>query len=98
MSLQKYTVQEAQNAGLGQAGYKVITTNTGTIDSSVTYIAVTILSGGAADITVALEGDKGDPKFPDVGATAIDAGVTIFGRWDKVTLGGTSPVAICYKG
>jgi hypothetical protein len=98
MSLQKYTVQEAQNAGLGQAGYKIITTNTGTIDPSVTYIAVTILSGGATNITVALEGDKGDPKFPDVSATAIDAGVTIFGRWDKVTLGGTTPVAICYKG
>lgn len=95
-SLHKYTVVEAQNAGLGQAGYKVITTNTGTIDSSVTYIAVTILSG--TSVTVALEGAGGDASFPDLAASLVDTGVTIFGRWEKVTLGGTNPIAICYKG
>ena len=94
-SLHKYTVVEAQNAGLGQAGYKVITTNTGTIDSSVTYIAVTILSG---TVTLALEGVNGDASFPDLTATAIDSGVTVFGRWEKITVAGTNPVAICYLG
>ena len=94
MSLQKLTVQEAQNAALGQAGYKVITTNTGTVAAGVEYIAVTIVNG--ADATITTESNDTD-IYPDITAMEVPSGATVFGRWSKITLGGTAK-AICYRG
>lgn len=96
MSLQKYTVQEAQNAGLGQAGYKIIdqagTATTG--DTGTEYIAITIIETDVAAIATT---SNDTAKFPNLSGI-IPIGTTIFGRWSSVTISGSNAVAICYIG
>ena len=96
MSLQKYTVQEAQNAGLGQAGYKVLQTgeNTGAVTAGVEYVAISILEGAASTIATTSNDTASFPNLSD----QIPEGSTIFGRWNNIALTGTSAVAICYRG
>jgi hypothetical protein len=96
--LNKLSVQEAQNASLGQAGYKVIdqagTANTGTAAIGVEYVAVTVIEGSAASIaTTSVDTNA----FPNL-ANPVPLGTTIFGRWSSVTITGTDCVAICYRG
>jgi len=97
MSLHKFTVQEAQNAALGQAGYKLIdqagTANTGTAAEGVEYIAVTALEADAVIATTSFD----TAKNPNL-SQPVPAGTTIFGRWNKVTITGTDATAICYRG
>ena len=95
MSLHKLTVQEAQNAALGQAGYKVITTNTGDIVAGVEYVAVTIVNGADADITTV---SNDTDTYPNITSMEVPNGTTVFGRWSKVTVAGTDVKAICYRG
>ena len=93
--MQKYTVQESQNIGLGQSGYDYVTNATVNAD---TYIAVTSLgttSGvGAATLTLTSE----DTDYWDTCTTIeVPAGVTIYGRWSGVTVG-SGDAAIVYRG
>ena len=56
--IHKYTVQEAENASLGQAGYKYCetsgTTNTGTAAEGTEYVAITSLNDGNINAIVKL--------------------------------------------
>lgn len=99
--MQKYTVQESNNVGLGQAGYKYVanTANAG----AGTYVAVTSLGttaagAGAATITFTQMDDINDQaSFPTMTTIEVPAGVTIFGRWSNITVG-ANDAAVCYKG
>jgi hypothetical protein len=99
--LHQLTVQEAENAQLGQAGYKYIdqagTADTGTAAAGVEYIAVTVLE--SASIAAAIATESFDTStYPDTTFAGITAGTTIYGRWKKVTVSGSNATAICYKG
>mgnify|MGYP006120010889 CR=1 FL=1 len=98
MSLHKFTVQEAQNAALGQAGYVLLSdSNTGTAAAGVEYIALTILD--QSDVLVSTTSFDSN-KYPDLSTVPVPAGTTIFGRWSQVTIasaGGTGK-AIAYRG
>ena len=104
--LHALTVQEAENAKLGQGGYKYIdqagTANTGTAAAGVEYVAVTILEGNdtAAGVGAAIiETESNDTTlFPDTTFNLLATGATIYGRWNKVTITGSNCTAICYKG
>ena len=103
--LHKYTVQEAQNAKVGQAGYKFIdaagTTNTGTAADNVEYVAVTVLedhkSSDVSTASIATESNDVD-KYPDTTFVGVPGGTTLYGRWNKVTVSGSNCTAIVYKG
>ena len=103
--LHKLTVQESQNAQLGQAGYKYIdqagTGNTGTASDGVEYVAVTVLedvrSSDASTANIATESNN-QSLWPDTTFVGIAAGTTIYGRWNKITITGTNATAICYRG
>ena len=98
MSLQKFTVQEAQNAALGQAGYVLLSdSNTGTAAAGVEYVAVTILAESDALVsTTSVDTDK----YPNLSTVPVPVGTTIFGRWSQVTVASASGTAkaICYRG
>jgi len=99
--LHKLTVQESQNAQLGQAGYKYIdqagTGNTGTASDGVEYVAVTIIESASDVATIATEAND-TVNFPNTTFVGIAAGTTIYGRWNKITITGTNATAICYRG
>ena len=104
--LHQFTVQEAQNAKLGQAGYKYIdqsgTGNTGTAAAGVEYIAVTILEGQDSAVgkgTAIIATESFDTSlYPDTTFNLLATGTTIYGRWNKITITGSNCTAICYKG
>jgi hypothetical protein len=90
--LHKFSVQEAQNAKLGQAGYKFLTSgNTGTAVAGVEYVAIVALSASQID-TTSFDSDT----YPDLENVPLPVGTTIYGRWNKVTL--DSGDIICYRG
>ena len=103
--LHELTVQEAENAKLGQGGYKFIdaagTTNTGTAAAGVEYIAVTVLEdvrgSDASTANIATESNN-QSLWPDTTFNAVPGGTTIYGRWNKVTVSGTNCTAIAYRG
>lgn len=77
-SLRKYTVQEADNAALGQAGsiYIDADVNTGDAEcanSSTCFVAITIISDARFDTLTPEDGDG--KQYPGTGA-ASDAGKT----------------------
>tara|TARA_R110000824_G_scaffold379136_1_gene570982 strand:+ start:807 stop:1124 length:318 start_codon:yes stop_codon:yes gene_type:complete len=99
--MQKYTVQESQNIGLGQSGY-VYVSNTGSAGAG-TYVAVTSLGttaagAGASTITFTTptEGNLSD-FYPTMTTIEVPAGVTIYGRWSNITVA-ANDAAVCYKG
>ena len=104
-SLHKYTVVEAQNAGLGQAGSIFLnSSNTDTVTGS--FVAITFLSDTVFNSTSGLVAAD-DTLFPNSqsGATGIDSdgdavdsatfpkGVTIYGRWTQIILSSGSIIA-----
>ena len=99
--LHALTVQEAENAKLGQGGYKYIdqagTANTGTAAAGVEYVAVTILESASIAAAIATESNN-QSLWPDTTFAGITAGTTIYGRWNKVTVSGSNATAICYRG
>ena len=99
--LHQLTVQEAQNAKLGQAGYKYIdqggTANTGTAVAGVEYVAVTVIESASIAAVIATESND-TAAWPDTTFNKVSAGTTIYGRWNKVTVSGAAATAICYKG
>jgi hypothetical protein len=99
--LHKYTVQESQNAGLGQAGSIFLnTSNTDTVTCSIgDFVAITFITDTVFNSTSGLVAVD-DTLYPNsqAGAIAVDAdgdtvdsmtfpkGVTIYGRWKQIIL------------
>jgi hypothetical protein len=104
--IHQYTSDEGVSVQLGQAGYKYIdqagTGDTGTAVTGVEYVAVTILEGvpaGAGKGTAIIATESNDTAlFPDTTFANLYTDTTIYGRWNKITITGTSCTAICYKG
>tara|TARA_R110002012_G_scaffold194163_5_gene362002 strand:+ start:4993 stop:5325 length:333 start_codon:yes stop_codon:yes gene_type:complete len=106
--LQKYTVQEAQNASLGQAGSIFVSGTSAVSCKSGVFVAITFLENTVFD-NAGLKAED-DELYPDDTGTsgligtngaAIDGetfpkGVTIYGRWTSFTL--TSGLVIAYRG
>ena len=86
--LQVFTVQESQNAALGQAGCILIDD---TNEHTGVFVAITALEDAAVDVSVC------DMSFiTDVADFTIPKGVTIFGRFASIEL--DSGKVIAYYG
>ena len=84
-SLQVFTVQEAQNASLGQAGCILIDD---TAAHTGPFVAITALSDAAVDVS------QCDMSFlEDAADFTIPKGVTIFGRFVSIELDSGSVIA-----
>ena len=90
-SLQKYTVQEAQNAALGQAGVVFIDGDSAQNEITGPFLAITALSDAAVDIS-----ECNMSYITDVADFTIPKGVTIFGRFESIEL--DSGKVLAYKG
>ena len=86
--LHEYTVQEAENAKLGQAGYVY---GSASAVTGTEYIAITALSAAQIDTT-----SNDTSVYPTLTNVTIPVGTTIYGRWTSVTL--DSGTIIVYKG
>tara|TARA_R100001443_G_scaffold17258_7_gene27764 strand:- start:9436 stop:9777 length:342 start_codon:yes stop_codon:yes gene_type:complete len=99
--LQKLTVQEAQNAALGQAGCVFVDTNTAVVaPTGKAFVAITFLtdvtldaSGGLiAEDSTRWANTEAAASAGGSGGIQIDAsnsfpkGVTIYGRWTEIDL------------
>lgn len=89
-SLRNYSVQEAQNASMGQAGSTLI------VDDAVytgPFSAITALEDSVVDVSDIT-------NMADTMSNAVDftisSGLTIYGRFDTFSLG--SGKVIAYKG
>ena len=110
--LQTYTVQEAQNASLGQMGSvfldqsgttvtttkpRVVVAITALTDCSFSALVSDITEGEGAFIGTAAASSFGGDQF-DAGNHEIPKGVTIYGRWSSVSVQTTGMKCICYLG
>tara|TARA_R100000808_G_scaffold7825_1_gene22547 strand:+ start:3111 stop:3452 length:342 start_codon:yes stop_codon:yes gene_type:complete len=106
--LHSYSVQEAQNAGLGQAGSVYLDTNaTAFTPTNGVVVAITMLTDCKFD-TLTAEGGTGNflcigKGHEDGGDTfsssdVIPEGVTIYGRWTSVSVSADDEKCICYIG
>jgi hypothetical protein len=107
MSIQKYSVVESGNLGLGQRGCEYLDTDTAAASSLI--VAITFLEDTVFNSTSGLVASD-DTKFPNSqsGATAIDSdgdavdsysfpkGVSIYGNWTQIIL--VSGAIIAYIG
>tara|TARA_R100001163_G_C5068358_1_gene208477 strand:- start:7994 stop:8332 length:339 start_codon:yes stop_codon:yes gene_type:complete len=108
-SLQKYSVQEAQNAALGQAGSIFVSGTDAVTCKNGVFVAITFLENTVFDNGGLTSAES--EKYPSdtgtstdistAGGAAIDGesfpkGVTIYGRWTSFTL--TSGLVIAYRG
>jgi len=76
--LHNFTVQEAQNLGLGQAGVILIDD---TVEHTGPFIAITALADAAVDV------DQCDMSFiTDVADFTIPKGTTIYGQFASIEL------------
>ena len=102
--LHNYTVQEGQNAMLGQAGALLTNDTSNDIDAptGTTWVALQII----ADVTFTTLTQEGNRWYGSAaGATDLDsngdvtgsiifpAGMTIYGRWSKFNLAGGTVIA-----
>ena len=102
--LQVFTVQESQNAALGQAGCILIDDTTNDIDAptGTTWVALQIID----DATFTTLTQESNRWFGSAtGATDLDSngdttsgitfpsGMTIYGRWSKFNLAGGTVIA-----
>ena len=107
--LHAYSVQEAQNAGLGQAGSVFLDTDATTFTpSSGVIVAITMLTDCQFD-TLTAEGGVGNfintagAGYESAGDTyasgdTLPAGVTIYGRWTAASENSNCQMCICYVG
>lgn len=87
-SLHKYTVVEAQNASLGQAGVILIDD---LVEHTGPFVAIQALADAVVDV------DQCDMSFiEDVADFTIPKGMTIFGRFASIELDSGSVLA--YRG
>ena len=96
-SLHKFTVAEAQNAGMGQAGGKFISDNA---THSGSFVAIQCLEDTVfAALTPYDTGagyGVGSYNGNSMASETIPAGTVIYGRWTTVDL--TSGLVIAYLG
>jgi hypothetical protein len=96
-SLQKYTVVEAQNASLGQAGAKFISD---ALVHTGSFIAITMIEDTVFNALTPADTSYGYGVGSYNGNTmaseTIPQGLTIFGRWTAIDL--TSGACIAYVG
>ena len=86
--LHRYTVQESQNVGLGQAGCILIDD---TVEHTGPFVAITALEDAAVDVS------ECDMSFiVDVADFTIPKGATIFGDFVSIEL--DSGKVIAYNG
>tara|TARA_Y100001938_G_scaffold149814_2_gene238080 strand:+ start:1757 stop:2029 length:273 start_codon:yes stop_codon:yes gene_type:complete len=84
-SLHKYTVAEAQNAGLGQAGCILIDD---TDEHTGPFVAITAITDAVVDTS------ECDMSFiEDVADFTIPKGVAIYGRFESIELDSGSVIA-----
>ena len=110
-NLHQLSVQEAQNAALGQAGAIFVTGTTAVTTLKGVFVAIqfiedTVFASGSGGLVAETEqlypDDAGTGTAIDAnGGAAIDGetfpqGMTIFGRWDGFTL--ASGACIAYVG
>ena len=105
--LHSYTVQEAQNATMGQAGSVYLDTDGTTFTpSSGVIVAITMITDTDFDVLTA----EDSAKFISATGTGYEAGgdtltitdqfpagLTIYGRWTSVSVN-TTGSCICYIG
>ena len=96
-SLHKYTVVEAQNASMGQAGAKFISDGE---EHTGTFVAIqcledTVFNALTPDDTTNGYG-VGSYNGNTMASETISAGTTIYGRWTTIDL--TSGLVIAYIG
>jgi len=89
-SLQKLTVQEAQNAALGQAGSIFIDD---TAQHTGPYVAITAIEDSEVDVS---DCTNIADTMEDAADFTVPKGVTIFGRFEVMSL--ASGKVIAYKG
>ena len=95
----KYSVGEAANLQLGQAGYDIVTNAT---VNSHEYVAITILVGteviadNSAIGTITATSVDTD-MWDSLSSLEVPEGTTIYGRWSSVTIG-ANDTAIVYRG
>ena len=109
--LHQLTVQEAENAKLGQGGCDIVAAATvdQTTNPGINWVAITVLVGTTTDLdsTAATGGDyaqgTGSATSVDTNSWAslssleVPVGTTIYGRWSAVTLA-ANDTAIVYRG
>jgi|TARA_E500000305_G_C3857008_1_gene158825 hypothetical protein len=99
-SLQALTVQEAQNASMGQAGAKFISDTSVHTPSSGNFVAIQCIEDTVFNALTPLDTTNGYGVGSYNGNTmaseTIPAGVTIYGRWTTIDL--TSGAVIAYIG
>lgn len=92
LGLQKLTVTEAQNAGMGQAGSVFIDDQ---LLHTGDFVAITAIEDSVVDVSDCTNIDKTMEDAPASDFT-IPAGLTIYGRFEVFSLG--SGKVIAYKG
>ena len=92
-SLHKLTVQEAQNAALGQAGSVLIDDTAIGTSHPGPFVAITALTNASVDVS---DITNISDTMEDAADFTIPAGVTIFGRFEDFSLSGGTVIA--YKG
>jgi len=105
-NLHKYTVQESGNAGLGQAGSAFSDTTDNLTPTVGAFVAITMIEDTTFTVLQSAEGagvryigntasnaGAGDGNEAMDTSNTFPAGVTIYGRWDSITLNGGSIVA-----
>ena len=93
--LHKYTVQEAENAKLGQGGYDIVTAATvdQTSNPNTEWVAITLLVNSTITAATSVDTDIWD----NISALEVPVGTTIYGRWSSIQIG-SGDTAICYRG
>ena len=97
-TLQKLTVQEAQNASLGQAGAIVETSTTAITGKSIVAVQMlddTVFTALTPSDTTNGYG-VGSYNGDTLGSITIPSGMTIYGHWTAFTL--ASGKVIAYQG
>tara|TARA_Y100000310_G_C20457904_1_gene703933 strand:+ start:310 stop:642 length:333 start_codon:yes stop_codon:yes gene_type:complete len=102
----QFSVQGASNLGLGQAGSAFSDTQDNLTPTSGVFVAITMIEDTTFTVLQSAEGagvlfigNTASNAGAGSGNEAIDtsntfpAGVTIYGRWDSITLNGGSIVA-----
>ena len=98
-SLQKYTVQESQNAGLGQAGCILIDNANGQTGPFVAFTALSdaVIDTSECDVGLFMEHRDGSGVLDTLpGTITIPKGVTVYGRYESIELDTGSVIA--YRG
>ena len=105
MAINKYSVVEAQNIQLGQAGSAFVdTTGQYTPPTGLKITMITMLTDvefaelTASDTTQNFGTTAASPgtNGQTLGTETFPAGITIFGRWDSCTLNATADKIVIY--